>query len=195
MKRNMRGVRPDRRGGGKWIAAISDPFHKRQRRFHFNSQDEAVARKLDTVAKIKAVEKGALTVPSNVEDIVLWIVKDGKEGFAKDAIESKPGSIQELISSYLERQRGRIVAPAGEGISLKQFQSDEYQLRLFRQFCEEGKTASVERAFHASTLERYKAHAANHFGSMKSLSHATATVNWQTCLLPGTASAADRLLL
>ena len=83
--RGVCGVKPDRRGGDSWVAVFSDPFKKRQRRFHFKSEAEATAKKISTTAKIKAIQEGHFTVSPNVTDIVLWLVKEGKEGVASAA--------------------------------------------------------------------------------------------------------------
>ena len=168
--KKIRGIKPDPRGNGQWLAIISDPWRGARRKFSFDSQGEAVSKKLDTLAKIKVIQDGHRPVPSNVEDIVLWIVSDGSKGVVQETGNGdRPTTITELIAAYVERQRSRVGVAGDNAISLKHFQSDEYHLRLFREFCNQKKIAKLENAIHPDTLETFKDHAAGHFKSKYSL--------------------------
>ena len=179
----VRGVAPNKRGTG-YACRISDPFQKRQREFYFGTEAEATAKKLDTVTKIKAIQSGHFTVPPNVVDIVLWLVKDGKKGIAQEA--TKPTTVTEVIAAYLARQRARVVAGGEEGISPGRFGVQECYLRRFQEFCQANDAESIQAALSAANLEAYKLDAAGHYPSKYTLAGVTSTVKalitwaWET---------------
>jgi integrase len=174
--RGVRGIKPDRQGTDSWVASISDPFQKRERRFHFKTQDEATAKKLDVRAKIKAIQDGHFTVPENVTDIVLWLVKNGKEGVASGS--KKPALIRQIIDAYLQRQKERAEVGGRGGISSGRYHNEKLYLDAFRDFCESEKqnAKSIEAALSASNLERYKLHASQQYISEYSLRDAVYSV-------------------
>jgi integrase len=183
--KTVRGVKPDRDGSKSWVVILSDPFEKRQRRFHLaTTQEEAVAKKIEVVAKIKHIQNGTMTIPEDVTDIVCWLVKGGQNG--RSNVDQKPVTIGHLVDAFLERQRERTATSGDTKISVGRYQDYRFQLNLFRKFCEENKAASLAVAIHADTLEKYKDFAGDHFKSKYSLSHATFSVKslitwaWET---------------
>ena len=105
--KTMRGVKPAKVGHGSgWQIVISDPFQKRQRRFNFDSQTQALTKKLDIRTKVKAIQQGSFTVPPRVTDIVLWLAKGGSNGCSEDAVEpAETALIREAIDAFLITQR------------------------------------------------------------------------------------------
>ena len=169
----MRGVkRVIRNRKETYRILVMDPFPGTppERRFHYDTEDEAIEAKKRIDRTRKAIQKGEYTVPTGVEDKLLWIKTNGREGLANGATD-KPVTIQELISAYINRQRSKVGIEGDESISHKYFQENEYHTRLFREFCEEKGTDRIESALSADNLEAYKIHASKHFNSKKSLSH------------------------
>jgi integrase len=185
--KGVRGIKPDPRGTGSWYAQIVDPFQKKSRRFFFETEEQAAVKKVDVLAKIKAIQAGQFTVPEGVDDIVLWLVKDGQKGLRLDQYGAiRPSTIDQLIDAYLGRQEERATISGDGGISTARFANEKQHLEKFDIYCREHRVLAIGEALSAENLERYKAHASNVYPSKYTLRDATYAIKamvmwaWET---------------
>ncbi len=171
--KTIRGVKPAKAGHGSgWQIVVSDPIQKRQRRFNYDTKEEAIAKKGEIKMKIKALQQGALTLPPNVIDAVLWFAKGGKNGCSKDAVEpAETALISDTIDTFLDVQRNRIGLPGNKGISVERYGDYKFQLGKFKDYCISNKLKTVKLALSAQNLDEYRDHCEDNTDSAYTLQH------------------------
>jgi hypothetical protein len=159
----MRGVKPDPRDNGQWVAIIPDPFKGgRSRKFSYDSQEQAVAGKLAVKNNVDRYLTDRDLIPPNVVDVVKWLASDKTDGFRKGA-EDLPVTVSHVVARYLEKrqkdmERGEIVR--------KTLDSLEWFLYIFRDW--NGKDTLVDQAFYETNLAEYTDYIRDRFPSKNS---------------------------
>lgn len=157
MASKIRGIKPDPRGNGKWLAIVSDkgvhPPHKKNdsRKFSYGSQRTAEAAKAHTLEQLRLYDAG-MPIPDGVDDLIWWLMSNGTKGRSQPTHHSAKTikTIDTLISWYLDDRRGEVVETSHKRI--------EWFLGQFKAFCEENQATSVEHALSELNLRAYRKH-------------------------------------
>ena len=167
--KKMRGVKPDPRGNGKWIAIIPDPNPgtPAKRKFSFDSEEEALRAKANVKATLRSIDAKAYQVPANVADVVKWLASDKREGY-RNGEGSQPHNLDTLIKLYLEPRKNRVDKKL---LSHSQYNQDEWFLKFFANYFDNN-SVSVAEALSESSLDDYRSHIESHFESKVSQRHA-----------------------